>query len=181
MSLVVQDPGKKTETPTSMKDTARQRARADLSQGEIATILRRHIDAGAVLLAPVRAELSNKATRRILVIEDELQVAQNISDIVTGMGHWVIGNAPTIEDAVEIAETEEPDLILTDIQLANGGSGIRAVNAILKTYPLTPVIYITGFPERLTRGKGPKPAFLVTKPFSPDQLRYAVSQAVYYA
>lgn len=170
-----------SKLPPNSRDAFLLCALENFTHREIATILRREIEDIAPLIASARADLTNLLARRILVIEDELQVAQEISDIVTEMGHYVIGSAPTTEDAVEIAEYEEPDLILSDIQLANGGSGIHAVNAILKFYPLTPVVYITGFPERLLSGKGPKPAFLVTKPYTPDQVRSAVSQAIHYA
>ena len=148
---------------------------------EIAAIMRRSPEDVESLIAVARQDLSNMITGRILVIEDELATANDISEIVMEMGHSVIGNAPTKEDALEIVEQVEPDLILSDIQLANGGSGIKAVSEILRTYPMTPVIYITGFPERLLTGKGPEPAFLVTKPYSPDQVRSAVSQAMFFA
>lgn len=147
---------------------------------EIATIMRRAPDDIEGLIAVAREDLSNMITGRILVIEDELAVANELSEIVMEMGHSVIGSAPTKEDALEIVEQVEPDLILSDIQLANGGSGIKAVSEILRSYPMTPVIYITGYPERLLTGKGPEPAFLVTKPYSPDQVRSAVSQAMFF-
>lgn len=151
------------------------------SHQEIAAILR--LDPGEIagLIATARHDLSNMLSRRVLIIEDELRVAQEITEIVTAMGHTVIANAPTTEDAIEIAAYDPPDLIVSDIQLANHGSGIRAVTTILGSNPLTPVVYVTGFPERLLTGKGPEPAFLVTKPYTPDQVRSAVSQAVHFA
>lgn len=148
---------------------------------EIAAIMRCAPDEVDGLIAIAREDLSNMMTGRILVIEDELAIANELSEIVMEMGHSVIGNAPTEEDALEIVEQVEPDLIVSDIQLANGGSGIAAVSEILRTYPMTPVIYVTGFPERLLTGRGPEPAFLVTKPYSPEQVRSAVSQAMFFS
>lgn len=153
----------------------------EFSHEEIGAIMRRPTEEIEGLISVARKDLASLISGRVLVIEDELAVADEISEIVTNMGHTVIGTAPTGEDALEIAETEEPDLILSDIQLANGGSGIRTVGKILKFYPLTPVVYITGFPERLLTGKGPEPAFLVTKPYTPEQVRSAVSQAMFFA
>ena len=72
-------------------------------------------------------------------------------------------------------------LILSDIQLADGSSGIRAVYTILRSYPMTPVVYVTGYPEQLLTGEGPEPAFLVKKPYTRDQVRSAVSQALFFA
>jgi CheY-like chemotaxis protein len=82
---------------------------------------------------------------------------------------------------VALAARQKPDLILTDIQLADNSSGIEAVNDILKQFDDVPVIFITAFPERLLTGERPEPAFLITKPYSEDQVRSAVSQAMFFA
>ncbi len=142
----------------------------EFSHQEIASILRLSPQDVDGLITIARADLSNMISGRVLVIEDELAVATDIAKLVTDMGHSVIGPAPTQEDALDLIETEEPDLILSDIQLAQGGSGIKTVTTILRSYPMTPVIFITGFPERLLTGRGPEPAFLVTKPYAPDQV-----------
>lgn len=70
-------------------------------------------------------------------------------------------------------------MILADIQLADGSSGIDAVNDILKSEPM-PAIFITAFPERLLTGERPEPAFLITKPFNPDMVRALISQALFF-
>ena len=72
-----------------------------------------------------------------------------------------------------------PKMILADIQLADGSSGIDAVNDILSTEAL-PVIFITAFPERLLTGERPEPTFLVTKPFNPDMVKALISQALFF-
>ncbi len=90
-------------------------------------------------------------------------------------------NAPTRRAAVELASQEKPDLILADIQLADNSSGIDAVNDILAQFDDIPVIFVTAFPERLLTGKRPEPAFLITKPYVEDQVRSAVSQAMFFA
>ena len=74
-----------------------------------------------------------------------------------------------------------PDLILSDIQLADGSSGIDAVNELLGSLGDIPVIFITAFPERLLTGDRPEPAFLISKPYSEEQVRSAVSQAMFFA
>jgi hypothetical protein len=63
--------------------------------------------------------------------------------------------------------------------LADGSSGIDAVNDILKTSTV-PVIFITAFPERLLTGDRPEPAFLVSKPFNPDMVKALISQALFF-
>jgi CheY-like chemotaxis protein len=70
-------------------------------------------------------------------------------------------------------------MVLADIQLADGSSGIDAVNDILAESPI-PVIFITAFPERLLTGERPEPAFLVTKPFNPEMVKALISQALFF-
>ncbi|HRP78156.1 MAG TPA: response regulator, partial [Aquamicrobium sp.] len=70
-------------------------------------------------------------------------------------------------------------MVLADIQLADGSSGIDAVNEILAGTPV-PVLFITAFPERLLTGERPEPAFLVTKPFNPEMVKALISQALFF-
>jgi CheY-like chemotaxis protein len=97
------------------------------------------------------------------------------------MGHRVTGVARTRTEAVRLAMETRPDLVLADIQLADNSSGIDAVNDILREFQDLPVIFITAFPERLLTGARPEPAFLITKPYSEEQVRSAVSQAMFFA
>mgnify|MGYP002650438972 CR=1 FL=1 len=75
---------------------------------------------------------------------------------------------------------DRPGLVLADIQLADDSSGIDAVKDILAEFQV-PVIFITAFPERLLTGDRPEPAFLISKPYSEEQVRSAVSQAMFFA
>lgn len=91
------------------------------------------------------------------------------------------GIARTADAAVQLYNTERPHLIMSDIQLADGSSGIDAVNKIVEDAPDIPVIFITAFPERLLTGEGPEPAFLISKPYTEEQVRSAVSQAMFFS
>jgi DNA-directed RNA polymerase specialized sigma24 family protein len=133
------------------------------------------------LIHIARAEMEDSITGRILVIEDEAIIAMDLQDIVADMGHAITGVARTHDGAVRLAGRDHPDLILSDIQLADGSSGIDAVNEILIAASDIPVIFITAFPERLLTGKRPEPAFVITKPYSEQQVRSAVSQAMFFA
>lgn len=126
-------------------------------------------------------EMERSIAGRILVIEDEAIIAMDISAIVEGMGHGVTGVARTRSEAVALAASERPDLILADIQLADNSSGIDAVNEILGQFDDIPVIFITAFPERLLTGTRPEPAFLINKPYTEEQVRSAVSQAMFFS
>ena len=148
---------------------------------DIATIIDVSPEEAASLLSIARREMSGAISGRILVIEDEAIIAMDISGIVEDMGHEVTGNARTRDEAVELARRDPPDMILADIQLADKSSGIDAVNHILREMGEVPVVFITAFPERLLTGERPEPAFLITKPYSEDQVQSAVSQAMFFA
>ena len=64
----------------------------------------------------------------VLIIEDETFIAMDLESLVKNLGHNVIGVARTHTDAVALAKNRKPGLILADIQLADGYSGLEAVN-----------------------------------------------------
>lgn len=126
-------------------------------------------------------EMERSLLGRVMIIEDETIIAMDIQSIVQSMGHRVTGVARTRDQAVALARRERPDLVLADIQLADNSSGIDAVNEILAELGDLPVIFITAFPERLLTGERPEPAFLISKPYLEEQVRSAVSQAMFFA
>ena len=126
-------------------------------------------------------EMEASVRGAVLVIEHEPIIARDITGIVEGMGHQVTGNARTHTEAVAMAAADRPDLILADIQLADNSSGVEAVNEILAQFGDIPVIFITAFPERLLTGDRPEPAFLIDKPYTEEQVRSAVSQAMFFS
>jgi len=133
------------------------------------------------LLEIARREMADAIQGRIMVIEDEAIIAMDISAIVESLGHVVTGNARTRDEAVDLARRDPPDMILADIQLADKSTGIEAVNHILEELGEMPVVFITAFPERLLTGERPEPAFLITKPYSEEQVQSAISQAMFFA
>jgi DNA-directed RNA polymerase specialized sigma24 family protein len=151
------------------------------TQSEIARIMQVDLDEVAHLLETAEREMQASFTGRVMIIEDEAIISMDIAAIVREMGHTVTGIAATRTEAVDLAARKRPDLVLADIQLADRSSGIDAVNDILKMVPDVPVIFITAFPERLLTGERPEPAFLITKPYAEEQVRSAVSQAMFFA
>lgn len=148
---------------------------------EIGAILQVTPDEAAEFIDIARREMVNAVAGKVLVIEDEAIIAMDIAAIVGEVGHKVTGIARTRAEAVDLAARDRPDLILADIQLADNSSGIAAVNDILAQFGDLPVIFITAFPQRLLTGERPEPTFLITKPFSEDQVVSAVSQAMFFA
>ncbi len=133
----------------------------------------------AELLDEASRDISSQVATDIMIIEDEPLIAMDIEDMVKGLGHNVTGIARTHSEAVELYHRTAPRMVLADIQLADGSSGIDAVNDILKNSTI-PVIFITAFPERLLTGERPEPTFLVTKPFNPDMVKALISQALFF-
>lgn len=131
------------------------------------------------LLDRASVDISRQVATEIMIIEDEPLIAMDIEDMVKSLGHRVTGIARTRSEAVELFAKTQPKMVLADIQLADGSSGIDAVNDILKSSTI-PVIFITAFPERLLTGERPEPTFLVTKPFNPDMVKALISQALFF-
>jgi DNA-directed RNA polymerase specialized sigma24 family protein len=124
-------------------------------------------------------ELAAQLATDILIIEDEALIALDLEALVENLGHKVIGIARTRTEAMTIVRTMPPGLILADIQLADGSSGVDAVNDLLNTFEV-PVIFITAYPERFLTGERPEPAFLISKPYQPATVSALVSQALFF-
>jgi DNA-directed RNA polymerase specialized sigma24 family protein/CheY-like chemotaxis protein len=129
------------------------------------------------LLDRARNEVRLVSSVPILIIEDEPMIAMELGRIVRHLGHRVCGTAARQSDAIELAARTRPALILADIQLKGHDSGITTVQEILKNVQV-PVIFVTGFPERLLTGDKLEPAFVIPKPFSPEMLKAAIGQAL---
>jgi len=124
-------------------------------------------------------EIEAQLSTRVLIIEDEPIIAADLESLVDELGHEVIGNATTYTEAMALVKAEPPGLVLCDIQLADGSSGIDAANDILKDFDV-PIIFITAFPERLLTGERPEPTFLIPKPFQENTVKAAIGQALFF-
>jgi CheY-like chemotaxis protein len=129
-------------------------------------------------LTQALADIEAQSCASVLIIEDEPIIAMELENLVAELGHRVIGNATTRREAIAMFDEARPGLILADIQLADGSSGIDAVRDILDSTDV-PVIFITAFPERLLTGERPEPTYLITKPFSARAVQVAIAQAVF--
>lgn len=136
--------------------------------GEVDTLVRQAIE-----------EIESESTTDVLIIEDEPLISMQLEGLVSELGHNVIGTAATRSQALELFRNNPAGLVLADIQLADGSSGIDAVEDLLK-FGDVPVIFITAYPERLLTGERPEPTYLVTKPFQEATVRAAISQALFF-
>lgn len=132
------------------------------------------------LLALARREIAIQVATTVLIIEDEVFIARDLARLVTQLGHTVIGRARTRQAANVILEKQKPGLIFADIQLADGSSGIDAVNDGLATMGEVPVIFITAFPDQLLTGNHPDPAFLLPKPYQVHEVEAAVNHVLFF-
>ncbi|NCP15325.1 MAG: response regulator [Sphingomonadales bacterium] len=151
----------------------------DFTTAEAATILDRTPEQIDQMVADAIAGIEREQTTSVLIIEDEPLIAMQLEDLVTSIGHSVSGTAATRTQARDAVTNAMPGLVLADIQLADGSSGLDAVDDILSVGAM-PVIFITAYPERLLTGDRPEPTYLVTKPFQEATVRAAISQALFF-
>lgn len=140
----------------------------ELETSEIEALVKEAID-----------EIDREQATSVLIIEDEPLISMQLEDLVEALGHDVFGTAATRTQARELFADKTPGMVLADIQLADGSSGLDAVDDILAIADV-PVIFITAYPERLLTGDRPEPTYLVTKPFQEQTVRAAISQALFF-
>jgi DNA-directed RNA polymerase specialized sigma24 family protein len=146
---------------------------------ETAFVLSTDVAGVLQLIEQADQQIARQMATDVLIIEDEPLVAMDLESIVSSLGHRVSSIARTHKEAVAAVAKHRPGLVLADIQLADGSSGLQAVNEILQSNEL-PVIFITAFPERLLTGTRPEPAFLITKPFRVDAVKAIISQVLFF-
>jgi DNA-directed RNA polymerase specialized sigma24 family protein/CheY-like chemotaxis protein len=163
--------------PMSSRQALLLTAVEGFSVHETAAITGRSVGDVAADIASARQSITDCLTAAVMIIEDEAIIALHIRSIVEGLGHSITGIARTRAEAVALAEKSRPELVLADISLADGSSGIDAVKDILSAMSV-PVIFITAFPERLLTGERPEPTYLITKPFEPETVIATIGQAL---
>ncbi|MFS8036365.1 response regulator [Xanthobacter sp. AM11] len=149
------------------------------SYAEAASILGGTISDIEGQVVAAQREIDRQIATRVLIIEDEWVIALDLKTLVAELGHEVIGVAPTHSKAVELASAGNFGLVLADIQLADGSSGIEAVTEILSSFNV-PVVFITAFPDRLLTGERPEPTYLITKPFLTETVKATIAQALFF-
>jgi CheY-like chemotaxis protein/DNA-directed RNA polymerase specialized sigma24 family protein len=131
------------------------------------------------LLNEAGVEIGRQIATDVLIIEDEPLIALDLQRILESLGHRVASIARTHQDALKATRRKKPGLVIADIRLADGSSGLDAVNDILGSFRV-PVIFVTAYPERLATGQGPEPTFLIPKPFREQAVKAIVSQVLFF-
>jgi DNA-directed RNA polymerase specialized sigma24 family protein len=149
------------------------------SEQDAAQILNVDVPTVRSLVEESGRELAAEIATDVLIIEDETFIAMDLEGLVESLGHRTVGVARTHAEAVALARSKRLGLILADIKLADGSSGLDAVNELIQSFEV-PVIFVTAYPERFLTGERPEPAFLIAKPFQPATVSAVISQALFF-
>ncbi|MBX7137909.1 MAG: response regulator [Oligoflexia bacterium] len=116
---------------------------------------------------------------RVMIVEDEAVTALDVEDTLTHLGYQVVGSVATGEEAVGLAKSEKPDIVLMDIVLKGAMDGITAAQEIWETLEV-PIVFLTAYSDEATlgRAKCAKPYGYILKPFDERHLQTALQIAL---
>ena len=123
-------------------------------------------------------DTSNKRPR-VLIVEDEVIVAEDLRHTLLQIGYDVAAHAASGEQAIKLSVEAKPDLVLMDIVLGHGMDGIHAAHRIRQKSDV-PVIFLTAHADESTlqRAKISEPYAYLIKPFEERSLRATVEMAL---
>ncbi|MDW3209348.1 MAG: LytTR family transcriptional regulator DNA-binding domain-containing protein [Reichenbachiella sp.] len=115
----------------------------------------------------------------VLIVEDELIIANDLQDILESNNYHVIGIAKSYDLAINKLSTKQPDIVLLDIQIDGSKDGIDLANTIRNEYEI-PFVFISSHTDRATldRAKKSKPNGFLVKPFEDEDVFVAVEMAL---
>ncbi len=123
--------------------------------------------------SPVQKTKINKMTSyKILIVEDEILIADNLKHFLNKNGHDVIGMAISYDEAIEIYKEEEPDIVLLDIRINGNKTGIDIAHFIRNQENPVPFIFLTSQIdiENINEVKKTLPAGYLSKPVQKESL-----------
>ena len=118
---------------------------------------------------------------KILIVEDEFIFARDLEWEIKSMGYEVIGIVKTGEEAIERVETENPDLVIMDINLAGKIDGIETCTQIRNKHNNTSIVYITAYNDcnTLKRAIGTNPDNFLCKPIKEEVLESTIETIIF--
>jgi len=119
------------------------------------------------------------ANLRVLVVDDEIWAALDMEWVARKLGCEVVGPAATADEAIKLAETERPDLVLMDIELANESDEVNAVIEIRQRLGI-PCVFVGTSNDRFShqRAAAAQPEGFIDKPFAPETLALAIDNVL---
>ena len=117
---------------------------------------------------------------RILIVEDELLVAISTQSLLRSLDYEVAGIADTGRDAVRLARTTYPDLILMDLRLRGRLDGIATAKEIQRSLTV-PIVFVTGFDGESVLGRAREihSATYLSKPYSSEDLQAVIAAVLH--
>jgi DNA-binding LytR/AlgR family response regulator len=117
---------------------------------------------------------------RILIVEDDLNIAENIQEILELLGYVNIDIANSANQCVKVIKKNRPDMIFMDIKLKGDKDGIE-LGEIVKQMVDAPLVYVTSYsdPTIIERAKRINPAGFIVKPFNTNDI-HAIVEIVLY-
>ena len=118
--------------------------------------------------------------KKILIVEDESIIAEDISDSLISLGYRITGMVYSGEEAIEAAAKFRPDLVLMDVNLQGEIDGITAAAEIRSRFQI-PVVYLTAYADEntLRRVNATKPFGYIVKPFEEKNLHTTIQLALH--
>lgn len=116
---------------------------------------------------------------KILIVEDDIMIAESVQDIIEMLGHEVIGVADSAETAIQLCNEKKPDLALLDIQIGGDIDGVDLAEIINENFNL-PFIFTTAFAdnETISRAKDKGPFGYLVKPYGLKEINAAIEVAM---
>ena len=135
---------------------------------------------GWAVLIIGQGEGGTMASARVLIVEDELLVASDLSTSLEDFGYVVAGVAKSGEEALRKAQESRPDLVLMDIVLQGEMDGIQVAERLRSALGV-PVLYLTSYgdTDKLERAKLTEPYAYLAKPWVESELKAAISLALF--
>jgi two-component system, response regulator PdtaR len=104
---------------------------------------------------------------RVLIVEDEFFISLDMQNILSGLGHTVVGIAVSADEAVRISGREHPDIALVDIRLLGARDGISAAEEMFQRFGV-PSLFVTANtdPQTRARARALQPIGFLEKPIN---------------
>ncbi len=120
----------------------------------------------------------NAGPAEVLIVEDDPDLAQDLTDRLTALNYGIVGIANCASAAIALAQARTPDLVLLDIQLSGDMDGIQVAGQMRKLS--IPVVFVTGFRDGavLDRAVSSEPYGYLVKPYETSDLKIAVQVAL---
>jgi DNA-binding NarL/FixJ family response regulator len=115
--------------------------------------------------------------KTVVIVEDEVLLALELEDLCADLNCQVLGVAASAQEAREKFAGLRPDMLITDMELAEGSDGIEVAQTMRRRHPGIGIVFLTATtsPDKLRRIAQMRPHRLLSKPLRTSDLRQALS------